>query len=176
MPAIQPCGKPQANRFDAQPCSWISACRHACSRLSEISCPFKGVPLTFHCSPNTVDRKPMIIGARFLCIQDSNLQPTAPKLSRCHCANAIPAYHAASDQPVKRAGAETCNLTPLQGKRVRGFRMAGMNDQNSITVVALETLICVSSSEISFSFFSFISAICFSAPSGSTSSVVFSLT
>lgn len=39
-----------------------------------------------------------------------------------------------------------CSITPLRGKRVQGFRMAGATDQNSIVVVALETLICVSSS------------------------------
>ena len=39
-----------------------------------------------------------------------------------------------------------CSITPLRGKRVQGFRMAGATDQNSIVVVALETLICVSNS------------------------------
>ena len=41
---------------------------------------------------------------------------------------------------------QDCSITPLRGKRVQGFRMAGATDQNSIVVVALETLICVSSS------------------------------
>ena len=39
-----------------------------------------------------------------------------------------------------------CSITPLRGKQVQSFRMAGAMDQNSIVVVALETLICVSSS------------------------------